>query len=145
MKTPEQLSDLAEIRDLRVKYCHYYDGGDVDSLASIWAEDAVCDFGEAFGGAWVGRETIAKNFGDIWAGDTKPFSFFHAVTNHLIELTGADTAKARTYLLQLGLGADVEQPVGTIGIYDDDYARVDGVWLIARARLDFLWPNRSID
>lgn len=70
----------------------------MDSFVSIWVEDVVCDFGEVFGGVWVGCETIVKNFGDIWVGDTKLFSFFYVVMNYLIEFIGVDIVKVRIYL-----------------------------------------------
>jgi hypothetical protein len=36
-----------------------------------------------------------------------------------------------------------ENPLTLFGIYDDVYRKVDGRWLIARTRIDFLWPRRE--
>ncbi len=36
-----------------------------------------------------------------------------------------------------------DNPLALFGVYDDVYRKVDGKWLIARTRIDFLWPNRS--
>ena len=51
----EVLLEIEGIKKLRIMYLHYLDGGDVDSLASLFCEDAVCEFGENYGGDWFGR------------------------------------------------------------------------------------------
>jgi len=56
--TVEELLEIEEIKRLRIMYSHYIDGCDIDNLTGLFCEDAVCEFGEAYGGDWVGRETI---------------------------------------------------------------------------------------
>ena len=142
MPTLDDLLDLEAIRDLRIKYSHYFDAGEVDRLVDLFTDDAVCEFGEDYGGDWVGRETIRQNY-VRYHEDEPAFRFLHATTNHLVELRGADRATGRAYLLDLVLAAE-GQPLQLLGIYDDDYVKQGGEWRIALTRIDFLWPRRSI-
>jgi len=52
-------------------------------------------------------------------------------------------ANGRWYLLDLNLMESSENPLTLFGIYDDVYRKVEGQWLIARTRIDFLWPRRE--
>lgn len=138
-----ELIEIEAVRKLRVLYSHYFDIHDVDSLAGLFAEDAVCEFGESYGGDWVGREAIRKGYANYAGGGAPPFSFMHAVTNAWVELNGADTARGRAYLLDLNLAPEVQQPLLLVGVYDDLYRKIEGRWYIARTRIDFLWPRRD--
>ena len=141
--TVEELLAIEEIKNLRIMYSHYIDGCDVPKLSELFCEDAVCEFGEEYGGDWVGREAIRANYERYTPAAIPPYSFMHAVTNPWIRLTGPDTANGRWYLLDLNLFAGSENPLSLFGIYDDVYRKVDGCWLIARTRIDFLWPRRE--
>jgi len=35
-------------------------------------------------------------------------------------------------------------PLVLMGIYADEYRRVDGQWLISRTRLDVIWPKPDV-
>ena len=141
--TVEELLEMEEIKSLRIMYSHYFDAGDLDNLATLFTEDAICEFGEEYGGNWVGRETIRKNYGNYATEGLLPHSFMHANTNPWIRLTGPDTANGRWYLLDLNLREDADNPLTLFGIYDDVYRKVGGKWLIAKTRIDFLWPRRE--
>ena len=139
----EELIATEEIRRLRVLYSHHYDGADLDALVDLFTDDAVCEFGPRFGGDWVGKEQIRENYASNINREGNPFEVMHAVANHWIELTGPDTARGRSYLLDLRTKVGAENPLILFGIYDDDYRRVEGQWKISRSRIDFLWPMRS--
>jgi ketosteroid isomerase-like protein len=141
--TIEELLEMEQIKNLRIMYSHYIDGGDVEKLAGLFCEDAVCEFGEKYGGDWVGREAIRENYARYTSVEIPPHSFMHAVTNPWIRITGPDTANGRWYLLDLNLFQGSENPLTLFGIYDDVYRKVNGEWLIARTRIDFLWPQRD--
>jgi len=141
--TIEELLEIEEIKNLRIMYGHYFDGGDLDNLTALFCEDAVCEFGEAYGGDWVGRDAIRKGYGNYATPDNPPHSFMHAVTNPWIRLLSDTEANGRWYLLDLNLREDTENPLALFGIYDDAYRKVDGKWLISRTRIDFLWPRRE--
>jgi hypothetical protein len=141
--TVEELLEIEEIKRLRVMYSHYIDGCDIDSLTGLFCEDAMCEFGEAYGGDWVGRETIRENYKRYTPNELPAHSFMHVTTNPWIRITGSDSANGRWYLLDLNLMESSENPLTLFGIYDDVYRKVEGQWLIARTRIDFLWPRRE--
>ena len=141
--TIEELLEIEEIKNLRIMYGHYFDGGEVDKLAELFCEDAVCEFGPNYGGDWVGRDAIRAGYAQYATPDNPPFSFMHAVTNPWIRLLGNDEANGRWYLLDLNLAEGGDNPLSLFGIYDDAYRKVDGKWLISRTRIDFLWPRRE--
>lgn len=144
MVTMDNLLDIEAIRKLRILYSHYFDGQEIDKLMGILTEDVVCEFGPEYGGNWEGHETIRKNFLSYMDREGQPWSVMHAITNHLIDLTGPDTAKGRCYLLDLNLADGNPNPLFLFGVYDDLYRKVDGEWMIECTRIDFLWPTRNI-
>ena len=114
--TLEEMLEKETIKELRIMYSHFFDGKEVDALADLFTEDAVCEFGP---------EVI------------------HAVTNPWIRLIDDTTANGRWYLHDLFTREGADSPLGLYGIYDDVYKKVDGRWLIHRTRIDFLWPKRQ--
>jgi hypothetical protein len=142
--TIENLIDIHEIKNLRILYSAYFDGQEIDKLMELLTPDVVCEFGPEYGGNWEGHETIRANFLSYMDREGQPWSVMHAITNHIIELTGPDTAKGRCYLLDLNLADGNPDPLFLFGVYDDLYKKVDGNWLIYRTRIDFLWPTRHI-
>ena len=137
----EELLERETIKEVCIKYSHYFDAGEVDKLAALFTEDAVCEFDDAHGGKWEGRETIRANYASYK--QETPYSFLHATTNPLIRLLGPDTANARWYLIDILTSEGTKDPVALYGIYDDAYRKVDGQWLIERTHIDFLWPERT--
>jgi hypothetical protein len=142
-RTLQDLLDLEEIRDLRNRYAHYFDANEIEKLGSLFTLDAVCEFGEPYGGDWAGREEIARRYGEVHAARPEPFAFMHATTTPIVDLIDATTATGRAYLLDLNLGPEATQPLMLVGVYDDLYRKVDGQWLIHRTRIDFIWPRRD--
>jgi len=142
--TIEQLLDIHEIKNLRILYSAYFDAQEIDKLMGLLAPDVLCEFGPEYGGNWEGHETIRANFLSYMEREGQPWSVMHAITNHIIELTGPDTAKGRCYLLDLNLADANPDPLFLFGVYDDIYKKVDGNWLFYRTRIDFLWPTRYI-
>ncbi len=62
----------------------------------------------------------------------------HNLTTCQIELTGPDSAKARTYwFVHTNIGPD------HAGVYRDTYACVDGEWLIATRRVKTEWAAEN--
>jgi len=142
--TIEQLLDIHEIKNLRILYSAYFDAQEIDKLMGLLAPDVLCEFGPEYGGNWEGHETIRAKFLSYMEREGQPWSVMHAITNHIIELTGPDTAKGRCYLLDLNLADANPDPLFLFGVYDDIYKKVDGNWLFYRTRIDFLWPTRYI-
>ena len=139
----EDLVEIEAIKNLRYMYCHYFDGKNIDALADLFTEDAVCEFGPTYGGNWEGRSEIRENFARFSAQEGPAHAVMHAVTNPWIRLLDAKTANGRWYLLDLRTTEGVENPLILFGVYDDVYRKVADRWLIHRTRIDFLWPKRE--
>ena len=121
------------------------DTGRIDELGALFTEDAVCQFGTF--GTWEGRETIRENFAqvdrDLHHG--VPFHAVHSNSDHWIDFTGPDTAIGRGYLIDMVTEkAPDEIPIVVIGVYDEEYRKVEGAWKIARCTLQFLWPDKQV-
>jgi hypothetical protein len=139
----DEYLEIEAIKRLRIMYSHYFDMHRLDEMAELFTEDAVCEFGEQWGGDWVGRKMIREKYGTVAPAGAPPFIFMHANTNPWIELTGPDSAKGRWYLLDLGLQPSNTNALTLVGVYDDVYKKVDGKWYIHRTRIDFCWPRRE--
>jgi ketosteroid isomerase-like protein len=134
-----ELRDVEAIRKLRALYSHYLDGHDIDALAALFTEDAVCEFSGGVGyNDWVGRAAIAEGYRGAALMKAGPFAYLHAATNAWIEVDG-ETATGRWFLVCLVVGPEVSQPVAVTGVYDETYRKVDGEWFIARTRIDHAW------
>ena len=143
--TIDELLASEEIKKLRVRYGHYLDGCNADGLASLFTEDAVCNFGSY--GLWTGREEIRRNYRDTMARlyNNIPYGAVHANTNHWVELTGPDSAVGRAYLIDLAPRVGAEKlPLTWVGLYDEEYRKIGGKWLIFRSSLQFFWPQRAL-
>jgi ketosteroid isomerase-like protein len=141
IKELRELLEKEKIRKLKQLYSHLMDSHQIDALADIFTEDAVCEFGPEYGD-WEGRETIRTNYKGVFEGQEQ-FGAMHHITNHYIDMTGPDTAKGRSYLLDAVTTVEPEeQPIMWLGLYDEEYRKVDGQWLISKCSLQFLWPQR---
>ncbi len=144
MTSIDDLLNIHEIKNLRIKYSTYFDAKELDNLMGLLTPDAVCEFGPEYGGNWEGSATIRANFLGYLDNGEEPWRVMHVISNHMVELTGPDTAKGRCYLLDWDLKQGNEQPLFLAGVYDDLYKKIDSQWLIHRTRIDFLWPQRQI-
>ncbi|MGI9323882.1 MAG: nuclear transport factor 2 family protein [Pseudomonadales bacterium] len=139
-----RLLEIEAIRETKIKYAQLMDGRRVDDLANLFTEDALCEFGPY--GQWRSRETIRTNYQEVFSGDSALlFGSLHNTPNHWVELTGPTTATGRSYLIDVITNKPPEEnPIVWFGIYDEDYEKVDGQWLISRCSLQFLWPERNL-
>ncbi|XAH24474.1 nuclear transport factor 2 family protein [Xylophilus sp. GW821-FHT01B05] len=139
------LLDHEEIRNLRNLYAHFLDGNLPEKLDEIFAVDAVADTGR---GQWNGRQEIkqglAAAFKEYDRDKQGSYPFMHAVTNHWIKVLSPDRAEGRCYLIDFETAPKADpNPLLLLGIYSDEYRRIDGKWLIARSRLEHVWPQRN--
>lgn len=141
MQELRELMDKEKIRKLKQQYSHLMDSGQVEALANIFTEDAVCEFGPEYGN-WEGRETIRANYHGVFDAMAH-FGVMHHITNHYIDITGADSATGRSYLIDVATTVEAsEQPIVWFGVYDEIYQKLNGQWLIKKCSLQFLWPQR---
>lgn len=146
--TPEELQDRESIRHLMARYTMAGDRLRLDEFLAVFTEDAVIEseaVGEEDAFRYEGVEEIGKWI-TRWtdrAGDrhtpTHGATFVrHHLSTSLIEFTGTDTARARTYWTAY---TDIGPDHG--GYYLDRFRRQGEQWLIAhrRVRLDWRSPD----
>jgi uncharacterized protein (TIGR02246 family) len=136
--TDDELKARLGIADLMAAASQAGDARKADAYAGCFTEDGVLDLSRGGGGELRGRETIRAWMSApsvIRQAADGPAGFIsHHLTTCKIDLTGPDTATARTYWL-------VTSPVGLDhnGFYDDRLRRVDGAWLLENRRPRTLW------
>lgn len=129
-----RLEDIEAIKQVKAAYCAACDDNyDPDRLAALFTEDAVWNGGRTFGVA-EGRAAIRRHF----EGASKRVTIArHQVMNPIIEVDG-DWATGHWLLFQpcTNAAGGTEQAMWLAATYADQYARVDGRWLIARTDID---------
>ena len=109
-------------------------------LFAVLSGDFTIFHSEQHGAQSIGFRLIMRN-----VQESNLFMAMHATCDHFVELTGADTATGRSYLLEpMTETAAGENPFIYLGVYDEDYRKIDGQWLIARCSLQFFWPERHV-
>jgi SnoaL-like domain len=141
--TLEELLAREAIRDCMAKYTLSGDRLRVDDFAACFTEDGIIESERAPGDLifqYAGREAIRA-----WQGrwrNREPeenavhkASFVrHNLSTCKIDITGPDTATARTYWSAwTDIGPD------HAGVYLDDFRKVGDAWLIARRRVRKDW------
>ena len=139
----EKLLAIEEIRKLRANWSHYYDGKEIDKLADLFTVDGVCEFAEKYGGHWVGREQIRANYHRYSPPEKPRYGGLHCGTNHVIDILDPEDAVGKWFIMDFNSREGVENPIILFGVYQDIYKKVDGKWLIHRATLNLLWPQRD--
>jgi hypothetical protein len=137
----EEQLEIEAIKKLRSLYSHHLDAHEFDELALLFTEDAICDFTPRQPKIWVGRQEIRTGFASVPKPGAPAYGFRHGVTNPWIELSGSDAARGRWLLLDLLTEPQTTNALLIVGIYDDEYRKVDGAWFLHRTRIDHLWQQ----
>jgi gamma-hexachlorocyclohexane dehydrochlorinase len=145
MSSLEQRLDYVEsriaIEDLIARYSKGFDNQDLETLLSIWHEDAVLDFGDAFG-VHEGVEAIGTAAAGFW--QALPW-MHHWQSTPVIEIDG-DRAAAHVGLDCMVRSAE-QGPVRVAGSYEDVFERRDGVWKFANRKFEVAYwaPDSSFE
>jgi len=128
-----------EIRELVARYAHCADGGRLDELAALFAEDGELRIDDR--PALRGRDEIRAFLGgtrDDLAASPAVRTIRHHVTSHRIDVTARDAAIGACYFLVMSA-----QGPDHWGRYRDRYVVRDGAWLFAerRVRVDGTAPG----
>ena len=120
------------IRDLPVRYCDCVWRDDIAGLVDLFASDGT------FTAVMDGRETSASGQDDLLKLFTgglaiAPRPYIH---NHVVTLTGSDTAEGRCYLALHSAKQNLDF-IGA-GWYDDAYCVENGEWRFRSRRFTAL-------
>ena len=131
------LQDRFEIQDLRFRYHVAVNEKELESIHSLFTEDAEVHF-EGIGSA-RGRAEIEALYREVVGKNPFIMQFIH---NHVISLNG-DTATGLSYL-DARTVADGESML-VAARFDDEYVRRDGEWKFQtlRLKLFFAVPLRE--
>ncbi len=130
----QRLEDIEAIKKLKARYADACDRNyDADTLASLFAEDAIWDGG--LFGVHNGREEIRTFF----QGVSSDITFaMHYMMNPIIDVDG-DEATGEWYLFQT-CTFNGDQAIFGAARYDEQYRLIDGQWLFWRLKLtSFFW------
>ena len=124
------IEDRLAIRELLEAYCEAVFHKDADAWGAIWADDAVWNLA---GHDIAGREAIVGAWKQAM-GMFRHVSFFVMPT--WIKVDG-DTATGRSYTNEFlvdteGTGRHI------VGLYDDEFKKIDGRWRIAVRRYSLM-------
>ena len=139
------LLDREEIRALRTLYAHHLDSNNIAALDQVFSADAVV---EVTVGKMQGIDAIRAGLAEAFTlfdrDKQGSYPFMHAIVNHWIQLTGPDTAQGRCYLIDFETASKPDpNPLLLLGLYADQYQRIDGEWRITHTRLEGVWPQRN--
>jgi hypothetical protein len=142
--------DRAEIEDLMARYLFAIDYFDWDSYVGTFAPDGELEFAS---GTSKGRDAIraavtsfSKRIGEFYhTEDGKPAILRHVILQSSIRVEG-NRAWGRTLWVEMANhGPKDTMKMGTYGIYEDEFTKLDGKWLIAKRRVlnEFLKGRQS--
>ena len=131
--TVQELKDIDAIKRLKARYCHLVDSRSWDELATLWTDDATCDYG--FFGKYSGPDEIVTRFFRELVSSTSSF-MAHMVHNPVIDVEG-DSASGAWYLTAQTTIQPANQAVWVMGIYRDRFRRVEGEWKIESIQFEF--------
>jgi ketosteroid isomerase-like protein len=126
-----RLADLIELHELRARYTHHYDGGDLDAFVALFTDDGVLQLGPA--GFARGHDELRAAL----AAPMKTASFAcHFTSDEITELTGNDTARGTSrFAVHYGRSPDIQGA----GTYHDEYRRRAAGWRFASRTISFFY------
>ena len=142
----DRLADRFELAELRARYNHYYDSGQIAEFVALFADDAECEMGP--GNVVVGVEAVRRAAERASQFTAEPDDFVrHVCDLGVSEFVDESNATRRSHVL-LHIGRQFN--VVAAGTYHDRYVRVGGEWKFASRRVQFEyfgddgipWPPR---
>ena len=129
--------DRAQIEDLMARYLFAIDYADWDSYVETFATDGTIEFasGKATGRPAI-RDLVVKfdeGIGRFYhTEDGKRAKLRHVVLQSMIRVEGG-RAWGRTLWVEMANHGPMDtMKMGTYGIYEDEFKKVNGEWFIAR-------------
>lgn len=137
LRRVDELESRIALRDLVTDYCLGFDTRDWERFIGIWHPDAVWEIGPPFG-TFTGHEGIREAVYDVlypvWR------ETHHLTSNLRLSFRDADHAQGVCNVDCMGATLDdVVQMISAT--YSDDFERRDGVWKIARRKVEIHYFN----
>jgi len=147
---PSYAQDRAEIEDLMARYLFAIDYFDWDAYVATFAEDGELEFAS---GKSKGRDAIRAAVTSFSTGiarfyhteDGKMAILRHVILQSSIRVEGERAWGRSLWLEMANHGPGDTMKMGTYGIYEDEFRKVHGHWLIARRNVlnEFIANRRS--
>lgn len=143
--TVEMMNEKMALKELVDVFSILADEKKTDEQAQLFTEDAVLTsyVGDQMTSQLKGRAEIGDACGKFLA----LFStVYHINGQHVVEVSG-DTAKGKAYCQATLVGKNEmgKTTRTTNGVwYEDEYAKVDGKWLIANRISHFSWSDEKV-
>jgi len=132
----DDVRETLAIQKLLARYSYYVDTFQAEPWVGLWTEDGEFDETETGTGFHRGRETLRTFFG--WIEKTMKQQV-HFGGPQIIDILSATEAKGITYSIVEGFTHDGSSVRATI-YYQDEYRKVEGIWLFARRKIFNLLP-----
>jgi 3-phenylpropionate/cinnamic acid dioxygenase small subunit len=129
--------DRQEIADLLVRYATGIDRRDWVLFQTCFTDDCVADYGDI--GLWHGADAITTWMEKSHAGCGHTL---HRITNQDLTPNG-EGVTARSYVDSIVMSPDNRTGVRAVGYYDDEIARTDGGWKVARRQFTMVLLQRG--
>ena len=147
------LEDTHAVRTLHFKYGYYLDACLYDDVVELFAEDAELKF---LNGIYRGKASVRRLYCDwlrqLWTegrnGPVHGLLYDHLILQDIVDVApDRKTAKGRFRALMMG-GFHESVPMGDrpmprqsweAGVYENLYAKEDGVWKFKRFDYNMLW------
>lgn len=143
-------ADRAAIEELLARYLFAIDYSDWDAYVATFAEDGELEFAAGVSkGHEAIRETVTRFAGSIGrvyhTEDGQPAILRHVILQSSIRVEGHRAWGRSLWLEMANHGPGDTMKMGTYGIYEDEFVKVDGRWLIARRNVlnEFIPGRRS--
>lgn len=137
LRRVDELESRMALRDLVTDYCQGFDTRDWDRFIGIWHPDAVWEIGPPFG-TFRGHDGIREAVFDVLY---PVWRETHHLTSNL-KVSFQDPDHARGVCNVDCMGATTDDVVQMISAtYADDFERRDGVWKIARRKVEIHYFN----
>jgi hypothetical protein len=146
----EQLADRLLIQEVQNRYALAHDLTDPAMYASVFAEDAELVSGgnvlaKGRDAMYAIGESDRKRFNAGAQPNERSFGVMrHVVTNSVIDITSDTTATAFCYVLTVVNEEGVGPQIMSVGRYEDEFAKVNGQWLISRRLIAMDMGNQEL-
>jgi 3-phenylpropionate/cinnamic acid dioxygenase small subunit len=127
------LENLAELKNLRSRYCYLLDEGDTDAWLSLFTEDATI-VSESPRGEYNGHDELSEMITNIHESEDRRFTK-HVVYNPIIDVTG-DRATGR-WSFEALIQYNDETMLLIKGEYDEKYRLVEDEWKFTTITISF--------